>query len=192
MHGPGSLRQGRDALLYHETVEAFLERARPLHAIPIDGPRVRAGGVAIPALLDTTSPATVGDHEITAGKTAVEDRPGILITGYDLRDLVQLLEQSRSTGVDISTCGEMLPANTLILTAGCAEYRYNSLDLGEIADLPRVVDVGQCNDCDPLVAIARAPADAFGVGLNDRPIPYSIAWYEQKAVLVPPPPSAPV
>lgn len=77
-----------------------------------------------------------------------------------------------------------LPKDTVILTAGCAKYRYNSLDLGDIDGIPRVLDAGQCNDCYSLVVIARALAKAFGVGINDLPISYNIAWYEQKAVLV--------
>jgi hydroxylamine reductase len=77
-----------------------------------------------------------------------------------------------------------LPKDTVILTAGCAKYRYNHLDLGTTGGIPRVLDAGQCNDCYSLVVIAQALAKAFGVGINDLPISYNIAWYEQKAVLV--------
>jgi hydroxylamine reductase len=77
-----------------------------------------------------------------------------------------------------------LPKDTVILTAGCAKYRYNSLNLGTIGGIPRVIDAGQCNDCYSLVVIAQALASAFGVGINELPISYNIAWYEQKAVLV--------
>ncbi|HJJ36711.1 MAG TPA: hydroxylamine reductase, partial [Methanocorpusculum sp.] len=79
---------------------------------------------------------------------------------------------------------QALPKDTIILTAGCAKYRYNTLDLGDIDGIPRVLDAGQCNDCYSLVAIALALADAFKCGVNDLPISYNIAWYEQKAVLV--------
>ena len=79
---------------------------------------------------------------------------------------------------------EALPQDTVILTAGCAKFRYNALDLGTVGGLPRVIDAGQCNDSYSLVVIAQALAGAFGVGLNDLPISYHIAWYEQKAVLV--------
>ncbi|GAA5261641.1 hydroxylamine reductase [Methanocalculus sp. MC3] len=79
---------------------------------------------------------------------------------------------------------EALPKDTVILTAGCAKYRYNSLGLGDIGGIPRVLDAGQCNDCYSLVVIAQALAEAFGVGINDLPIAYNIAWYEQKACLV--------
>ena len=293
-------------------------------------------GVATLALLDTANTKTYGNPEITSVKTTVGKRPGILITGHDLKDLQQLLEQSKDAGVDIYTHGEMLPANaypalkkysnlvgnygsswwhqkeefekfngpilvttncivppkdtykdriyttgpagfpgvkhitagkdgkkdfsaviahakksqppldlqvpgrdlitgcshnavlalagtvveavkkgdikrfvvmagcdgrqserayytefaqalpknTVILTAGCAKYRYNGLDLGTIGGIPRVIDAGQCNDCYSLVVVAQALAKAFNVGINELPVSYNIAWYEQKAALV--------
>jgi len=293
-------------------------------------------GVSVLALLDTANTSAYGKPQITSVKTTVGKRPGILITGHDLKDLEMLLEQSKDAGVDVYTHGEMLPAhaypafkkyshlvgnygsswwhqkeefeqfngpvlfttnclvppkdsykgrlfttgltgypgvphidagpngkkdfsriialaktsqppnalpgsgsdlitgcahdavlaladkvvgavksgdikrfivmagcdgrqkereyytefakalpkNTVILTAGCAKYRYNSLGLGTIGGIPRVLDAGQCNDSYSLVVIAQALAKAFGVGINDLPISYNIAWYEQKAVLV--------
>jgi hydroxylamine reductase len=291
-------------------------------------------GVKTLALLDAANTATYGTPGITTVGTAAGTRPGILVTGHDLKDLADLLEQTAGTGVDVYTHGEMLPAHaypglrkydhlvgnyggswpfqreeferfsgpvlvttnclvppkdsyrdrvyttglvgypglkhigaspdgkkdfsaliehakrcnppedlargdlitgcahapilaiadtvvdavkagairrfivmagcdgrhserdyytrfakalpadTVILTAGCAKYRYNSLDLGEIGGIPRVLDAGQCNDCYSLVVIAQALAEAFGVGINELPISYNIAWYEQKAVLV--------
>lgn len=293
-------------------------------------------GVSTLALLDEANTKTYGNPEITSVKTSVGTRPAILITGHDLKDLQQLLEQSKDSGVDIYTHGEMLPANaypalkkythlygnyggswwhqkeefeqfngpvlvttncivppkdsyrdriyttgpagfpgvkhitadkdgkkdfssviahaktsqppqdlhapgrdlitgcahhavlsiagtvveavkngdirrfvvmagcdgrqgerdyytqfaqalpknTVILTAGCAKYRYNGLDLGSIKGIPRVIDAGQCNDCYSLVVIAQALAKAFNVGINELPISYNIAWYEQKAALV--------
>ncbi|MDD1687112.1 hydroxylamine reductase [Methanoregula sp.] len=293
-------------------------------------------GVSTLALLDTANTKTYGNPEITSVKTVPGTRPGILVTGHDLKDLQQLLEQSKGSGVDIYTHGEMLPANaypvlknythlygnygsswwhqkeefetfngpvlvttncivppkdsykdriyttgpagypgvkhiaagkdgkkdfsaviahaktsqpptdlkapgrdlitgcahgavlaiastvieavkkgdikrfvvmagcdgrqserqyytdfaqalpknTVILTAGCAKYRYNGLDLGTIGGIPRVIDAGQCNDCYSLVVIAQALAKAFNVGINELPVSYNIAWYEQKAALV--------
>ena len=293
-------------------------------------------GVSVLALLDEANTSAYGKPEITSVKTTVGKRPGILITGHDLKDLEMLLEQSRDAGVDVYTHGEMLPAHaypafrnyphlvgnygsswwhqkeefeqfngpvlfttnclvppkdtykarlfttgltgypgvlhveagpggrkdfskiiafaktcqpptplagsrndlitgcghdavlaladkvvaavksgdikrflvmagcdgrqkereyytefakalpndTVILTAGCAKYRYNGLGLGTIGDIPRVIDAGQCNDCYSLVVIAQALAKAFGVGINELPVSYNIAWYEQKAVLV--------
>jgi hydroxylamine reductase len=78
-----------------------------------------------------------------------------------------------------------LPQDNVILTAGCAKYRYNKLNLGDISGIPRVLDAGQCNDSYSLVLIALALKDAFGLkDVNELPIIYNIAWYEQKAVIV--------
>lgn len=292
-------------------------------------------GVSALALLDKANTETYGNPEPTSVNIGVRNRPGILISGHDLRDLEQLLEQTKGTGIDVYTHGEMLPANsypafkkyenfignygsswwkqneefekfngpillttnciipprdsyrnriyttgvvgfeglshidekedgtkdftplieqaktskppeplesgaivggfaheaalsvadkiidavkagkisrfivmagcdgrhkerayytefakalpkdTVILTAGCAKYRYNKLDLGDIGGIPRVIDAGQCNDSYSLVVIARKLAEAFGLkDINELPVSYNIAWYEQKAVLV--------
>ena len=78
-----------------------------------------------------------------------------------------------------------LPKDTVILTAGCAKYRYNKLQLGDINGIPRVLDAGQCNDSYSLVRIALALKEALHVDdINKLPIVYNIAWYEQKAVVV--------
>ena len=78
-----------------------------------------------------------------------------------------------------------LPKDTVILTAGCAKYKYNKLDLGDIGGIPRVLDAGQCNDSYSLAVIALKLKEVFGVeSINDLPISYNIAWYEQKAVIV--------
>ncbi len=80
---------------------------------------------------------------------------------------------------------EALPDDCVILTAGCAKYRYNKLQLGDIEGVPRVLDAGQCNDSYSLVRIAIALRDALGLkDVNELPIVYNIAWYEQKAVIV--------
>jgi hydroxylamine reductase len=292
-------------------------------------------GVLTLALLDKANTETYGNPEPTAVNTGVRDKPGILISGHDLRDLEMLLEQTKGKGIDVYTHGEMLPANsypafkkydnfvgnygnawwkqneefekfngpillttnciipprdsyrnkiyttgivgfeglthiyakeggtkdftplieqaktskppeqlesgtiiggfaheatlsvadklvgavkagkisrfmvmagcdsrhkerayytefakalpkdTVILTAGCAKYRYNKLNLGDIGGIPRVIDAGQCNDCYSLVVIAQKLAEAFGLkDINDLSVSYNIAWYEQKAVLV--------
>ncbi|MDD5142889.1 hydroxylamine reductase [Methanoregula sp.] len=326
-----------------EKITDFMQKglASMLHDLPADQMTalvLECGGVGVStlALLDTANTKTYGNPEITSVKTSAGKRPGILITGHDLKDLEQLLEQSKDSGVDIYTHGEMLPANaypalkkyghlygnygsswwhqkeefesfngpvlvttncivppkdtykdriyttgptgypgvkhiaagkdgkkdfsaviahakkcqpptalpapgrdlitgcahnavlalagtvveavkkgdikrfvvmagcdgrqterayytefakalpenTVILTAGCAKYRYNGLDLGAIGGIPRVIDAGQCNDCYSLVVIAQALAKAFNVGINELPVSYNIAWYEQKAALV--------
>ena len=78
-----------------------------------------------------------------------------------------------------------LPKDAVILTAGCAKYKYNKLDLGDINGIPRVLDAGQCNDSYSLAVIALKLKEVFGLDdINDLPIVYNIAWYEQKAVII--------
>ena len=78
-----------------------------------------------------------------------------------------------------------LPQDTVILTAGCAKYKYNKLDLGDIGGIPRVLDAGQCNDSYSLAVIALKLKEVFELNdINELPIVYNIAWYEQKAVIV--------
>ncbi|WP_352400777.1 hydroxylamine reductase [Anaerotignum sp.] len=293
-------------------------------------------GVKAMALLDEANTSRYGNPEISEVNIGVRNRPGILISGHDLRDLEQLLEQTKDTGVDVYTHSEMLPGNfypafkkydnfvgnyggswwaqvtefetfrgpilfttncivpprseeirkriftsgaagypgcmhieaddtgykdfspiiemakkckppveiesgtiiggfahnqvfaladkvvdavksgaikkffvmagcdgrmnsreyytnfakslpkdTVILTAGCAKYRYNKLDLGDIGGIPRILDAGQCNDSYSLAVIALKLQEIFGLeDVNDLPIAFNIAWYEQKAVIV--------
>ena len=293
-------------------------------------------GVDVMALLDKANTSTYGNPEITKVNIGVRNNPGILISGHDLKDLEELLEQTQGTGVDVYTHGEMLPAHyypafkkytnfvgnygnawwlqdkefetfngpilmttnclvppkdsykdrvyvtgvvgfeglkeigerkngkpkdfaaiithaqkcppptsleegeiiggfahnqvlaladkvvdavktgaikrffvmagcdgrmksrdyykefaealpkdTVILTAGCAKYRYNKLPLGDIGGIPRVLDAGQCNDSYSLAVIALKLKEVFALDdINELPISYNIAWYEQKAVIV--------
>ena len=91
-------------------------------------------------------------------------------------------QKSRNYYTDFA---KALPKDTIILTAGCAKYKYNKLDLGDIAGIPRVLDAGQCNDSYSLAVIALKLKEVFGLeDINDLPIVYNIAWYEQKAVIV--------
>ena len=76
------------------------------------------------------------------------------------------------------------PADTVVLTLACGKYRFNDLDLGTIGGLPRLMDVGQCNDAYSAIQIAVALADAFGCGVNDLPLSMVLSWYEQKAVCI--------
>ncbi len=90
--------------------------------------------------------------------------------------------KSRSYYTDFA---EALPKDTVILTAGCAKYRYNKLNLGNIGGIPRVLDAGQCNDSYSLAVIALKLKEVFELNdINELPIVYNIAWYEQKAVIV--------
>ncbi|WP_092347017.1 hydroxylamine reductase [Desulfuromusa kysingii] len=91
-------------------------------------------------------------------------------------------QASRNYFTDVA---KELPDDTVILTAGCAKFRYNKLDLGDIGGIPRVLDAGQCNDSYSLAYIALQLKEVFGLDdINDLPISYDIAWYEQKAVIV--------
>ncbi|MFO7838558.1 MAG: hydroxylamine reductase [Desulfosalsimonadaceae bacterium] len=100
----------------------------------------------------------------------------IVMAGCDGR------QKSRSYFTEVA---QNLPKDTVILTAGCAKYRYNKLDLGDIGGIPRILDSGQCNDCYSLAGIALKLKEAFGLdNINELPISYDIAWYEQKAVAV--------
>lgn len=91
-------------------------------------------------------------------------------------------QKSRSYFTEVA---EQLPADTVILTAGCAKYRYNKLPLGDIGGIPRVLDAGQCNDSYSLAVTALKLKEVFGLDdINDLPVSYDIAWYEQKAVAV--------
>lgn len=84
-----------------------------------------------------------------------------------------------------TTFAQKLPKDTVILTAGCAKYRYNKLNLGDIGGIPRVLDAGQCNDSYSLAVIALKLKEVFGLDdINKLPIEFNIAWYEQKAVIV--------
>jgi hydroxylamine reductase len=100
----------------------------------------------------------------------------IVMAGCDGR------QKARSYFTEVA---ENLPQDTVILTAGCAKYRYNKLDLGDIGGIPRVLDAGQCNDCYSLAVIALKLKEAFGLeSINELPLSFDIAWYEQKAVAV--------
>ncbi len=326
--------------IYDFMMEALASTLKELSADEMVGLIMKAGETAVKtmALLDEANTSTYGHPEITKVNIGVRNNPGILISGHDLKDMEELLEQTRGTGVDVYTHGEMLPANyypafkkqahfagnygsswwhqnqefesfngpillttnclvplkkentyldrlfttgvvgyegaahipdrppggakdfsvliakakscpppaqietgsiiggfahnqvlaladkvveavksgaikrfvvmagcdgrqkareyytavaenlpkdTVILTAGCAKYRYNKLALGDIGGIPRVLDAGQCNDSYSLALIALKLKEAFGLeNINDLPVSYDIAWYEQKAVAV--------
>ena len=76
------------------------------------------------------------------------------------------------------------PMDSLILTLACGKFRFNDLDLGTVAGLPRILDIGQCNDAYSAIQIALALADAFGCGVNELPLSMVLSWYEQKAVCI--------
>ncbi|MBN2243500.1 MAG: hydroxylamine reductase [Acidobacteria bacterium] len=117
----------------------------------------------------------LADKVIDAVKSGAIKR-FVVMAGCDGR------QKSRSYFTEVA---ENLPKDTVILTAGCAKYRYNKLPLGDIGGIPRVLDAGQCNDSYSLAVIALKLKEAFGLNdINELPVSYDIAWYEQKAVAV--------
>ncbi len=117
----------------------------------------------------------LADKVIDAVKSGAIKR-FVVMAGCDGR------QKARSYFTEVA---ESLPKDTVILTAGCAKYRYNKLQLGDIGGIPRVLDAGQCNDSYSLAVIALKLKEAFGLNdINELPVSYDIAWYEQKAVAV--------
>lgn len=117
----------------------------------------------------------LADKVIDAVKSGAIKR-FVVMAGCDGR------QKTRSYFTEVA---EKLPKDTVILTAGCAKYRYNKLALGDIGGIPRVLDAGQCNDSYSLAVIALKLKEAFGLNdINELPVSYDIAWYEQKAVAV--------
>ena len=79
---------------------------------------------------------------------------------------------------------EKAPSDSVVLTLACGKFRFNDLDLGDIGGIPRLLDMGQCNDAYGAIKVALALADAFGCGVNDLPLTMVLSWYEQKAVCI--------
>ena len=79
---------------------------------------------------------------------------------------------------------KLAPDDSIILTLACGKYRFNDLDLGTVSGLPRLMDMGQCNDAYSAIRVASSLADAFGCGVNDLPLTLVLSWYEQKAVCI--------
>ncbi len=79
---------------------------------------------------------------------------------------------------------EQIPADCMVLTLACGKFRFNDKQLGDIGGIPRLLDMGQCNDAYSAIQVAVAVADALGVGVNDLPLHYAISWFEQKATAV--------
>ncbi|MFW6308993.1 MAG: hydroxylamine reductase [bacterium] len=142
--------------------------------------------------LECDSPQQLEDGELTIGFAretvmSVADKVVEAVKNGDLSRFVVMAgcdgrHNSRDYFTDVA---KELPEDAVILTAGCAKYRYNKLDLGDIGGIPRILDAGQCNDSYSLVYIAQQLAEVFDVDdINDLPISYDIAWYEQKAVIV--------
>ncbi|AHC13944.1 hydroxylamine reductase [Salinispira pacifica] len=142
--------------------------------------------------LECKAPQEIENGEITGGFAhaqvlSLADKVVDAVKNGDISRFVVMAgcdgrQKGRSYFSDVA---ETLPDSTVILTAGCAKYRYNKMDLGDIAGIPRVLDAGQCNDSYSLALIALKLKEVFGLDdINELPISYDIAWYEQKAVAV--------
>ena len=143
-------------------------------ALASDSPQPLEEGT-IPIGFAHTTVLSVADKVVDAVKQGAIKR-FVVMAGCDGR------QRAREYFTEVA---EALPEGTVILTAGCAKYRYNKLPLGDIGGIPRVLDAGQCNDSYSLVVVALKLAEAFGVDhVNDLPVSFDIGWYEQKAVIV--------
>tara|TARA_B100000745_G_scaffold77136_2_gene46745 strand:- start:3548 stop:5164 length:1617 start_codon:yes stop_codon:yes gene_type:complete len=142
--------------------------------------------------LDCAAPTSLEDGEIIGGfghdqVMAVADKVVDAVKSGAIKRFVVMAgcdgaHKSREYFTDVA---EGLPEDAVILTAGCAKYRYNKLDLGDIGGIPRVLDAGQCNDSYSLAVIALKLQQAFELeDINDLPISFDLGWYEQKAVAV--------
>lgn len=152
----------------HKDFSAIIALAKTL-----PGPRELESGT-IPIGFAHNSVLSLADKVIEAVKSGAISR-FVVMGGCDGR------HKERQYYTDVALA---LPKDAVILTAGCAKYRYNKLGLGEIDGIPRVLDAGQCNDSYSLVVIAQALAKAFNCSVNELPLSFDIAWYEQKAVIV--------
>lgn len=138
------------------------------------------------------APQEIESGSITGGfahaqVTALADKVVDAVKSGDIRKFVVMAgcDGRMNNRNYYSDFAKALPNDTVILTAGCAKYRYNKLPLGDIGGIPRVLDAGQCNDSYSLAVIALKLKEIFGLeDINQLPIVYNIAWYEQKAVIV--------
>lgn len=157
----------------------------------VDG-KAKDFGVIIELAKTCPAPIAIESGRLTGGfahhqVTALADKVVAAVRSGAIKKFVVMAgcdgrHKSRSYFTDFATA---LPPDTVILTAGCAKYRYNKLPLGDIGGIPRVLDAGQCNDSYSLAVIALKLKEIFGLAdVNDLPIAFDLAWYEQKAVAV--------
>ncbi len=115
--------------------------------------------------------------------TSVVSYPELVHIGEE-KDFTPVIEKARPGRNYYTEFVKQTPADTVVLTLACGKYRFNDLDLGTIGGLPRLMDVGQCNDAYSAIQIALALANAFGCGVNELPLFMVLSWYEQKAVCI--------
>jgi hydroxylamine reductase len=149
------------------------------------------GPVIAAALLAPGYSEDGSDEEITVGfgHSAVLSVAGPIIEAVKsgaVRHffLIGGCDGARSGRSYYTELAELIPNDCLILTLACGKFRFNKLDFGEVAGLPRLLDIGQCNDTYSALQIALALAKAFDCGVNDLPLSLVLSWYEQKAVAV--------
>lgn len=140
---------------------------------------------------DRTFTGINGGTSVTTGfgyDTVMSVAPAVIdaVKSGDIKRFILLagcdgMRKERSYYTDFA---KMAPSDSVILTLACGKYRFNDLDLGGIGGIPRLLDVGQCNDAYGAIKIALALADAFGCGVNDLPLSMVLSWYEQKAVCI--------
>ena len=124
------------------------------------------------------------DRVYTTSVVGYEGLRHIHADEHGRKDFSPLVQQSLALGGYSTEFVKRTPMNSLVLTLACGKFRFNDLDLGEIAGIPRILDVGQCNDAYSAVQIALALAEAFGCSVNELPLTLVLSWYEQKAVCI--------
>ena len=144
-------------------------------------------------MLDEGHTKTFGTPSPTTVFEGTRAGPGILVTGHDLVDLKDLLEQTQGSGINVYTHGEMLPAHGypelekyshLVGHYGIRDEELGTIEIPGAGAVPRLIDMGQCNDSFGAIQLAVAMADALGCSVNDLPLSIVLSWFEQKAVAV--------
>ena len=157
----------RTSITHHEKLIIEMEKKSP-------APKQIEDGTITGGFAHAQVAALAGDVVEAVKSGAI--KKFVVMAGCDGR------QKGREYFTDVA---ENLPKDAVILTAGCAKYRYNKLDLGDIGGIPRVLDAGQCNDSYSLAVTALKLKEAFELeDINDLPLAFDIAWYEQKAVAV--------
>ena len=155
---------------------------RPLAAASVMAAAIGASLAASPALAgDSLAFKFAEDQQVIVNPS--DTAFSVSGTGCTGKDAAVGIALHTSKG-EMSTIVKATPDDTVVLTLACGKYRFNDLDLGEIGGLPRLMDMGQCNDAYSAIQVAVALARAFDCGVNDLPLSMVLSWYEQKAVCI--------